>query len=272
MLPAPQEVARIIARVAAEEIMPRYRNLSPGDVGHKRHPRDLVTTADTIAERRLTEALTALLPGSLVVGEEAADADPDVLRRLAGETPVWLIDPVDGTSNFVHGKDCFAVIVACCQGGETKAGWLHDPISGTTIWAAAGEGAWRQTPAGPQRLRLASADGTAAMMGSLGPRTAERLHRKRLGGLAEAPSRFVRLGSTGREYMELATGALDFAQYHGLKPWDHAAGVLVHREAGGVSLLRERRCPYRAEPSIVAATLLLAPDEAAWYSLDAMLD
>ena len=142
MIPDSENVIAIIREVAAAEIMPRFRNLGADDVAQKRSPSDLVTTADLEAERRLTAALTALSPGSAVIGEEAAEHDPAVLSALAGESPVWLIDPVDGTNNFAHDKPCFAVIVAFCLGGETVAGWIHDPIADATMWAAKGRGAW----------------------------------------------------------------------------------------------------------------------------------
>jgi fructose-1,6-bisphosphatase/inositol monophosphatase family enzyme len=71
--------------------------------------------------------------------------------------------------------------------------------------------------------------------------------------------------------MDLGRGAIQFAQYTRLKPWDHAAGVLIHHEAGGFNRLRRDCSPYRAEPRIVEETLLLAPDEATWRTLDEML-
>src|SRR4051794_24544631 len=82
----------------AAEVVPGGRCLAEADATEKNGPHDLVTTADRLAEERLTERLTALLPGSVVVGEEAVAADPSVLARLRGDAPVWVIDPVDGTS------------------------------------------------------------------------------------------------------------------------------------------------------------------------------
>ena len=108
------------------------------------------------------------------------------------------------------------------------------------------------------------------MKGSLTRRAADRLY----GAMAQRdvqPPEIVRYGSVGREYMDLGVGAIHFAQYTRLKPWDHAAGVLIHREAGGYSRLRRDRSPYRVEPYIVEETLLLAPDEPTWRALDTML-
>jgi fructose-1,6-bisphosphatase/inositol monophosphatase family enzyme len=271
LLPDPMRVIRIIRQVAASEILPRFRNLGAGDVAQKRHPRDLVTIADTEAERLLTKLLYPLSPGSAVVGEEGAETNARIIAKLGEDAPVWLIDPVDGTVNFASGTACFAVIVAYCAGGKTLAGWIHDPIADTVVWAVAGEGAWLEQPSGKRSVRLASGGVIGAMKGSLTRRAADRLRGVLAARGLTDPPEIVRYGSVGREYMDLGCGAIQFAQYTRLKPWDHAAGVLIHREAGGFNCLRHDCSPYRAEPHIVEETLLLAPDEATWRTLDEML-
>lgn len=269
--PELEAVIRIIREVAAEEILPRFRKLAPADIAHKRNPRDLVTVADLAAERALARELCALAPGSVVVGEEATEADPGLLNVLAGAQPVWLLDPVDGTTNYASGTPCFALIVAWCEAGETRAGYIYDPIAGTMLWAAAGEGAWLVGAAdGARPIRVAAPQQLGAMRGSLSPRAADRLQGAILAREPGPVPTIVRYGSAGREYMDLCCGGLDFAQYTRLKPWDHAAGVLIHREAGGFSALRGGR-PYRVEPRIVEDTLLLAPDAESWRWLDRLL-
>ena len=96
------QVAELIREVAATVVLPRFRHLATDEV-HQKAPGDLVTIADQESERELTRGLTALLPGSTVVGEEAAAADPGVLDRLDGRGPIWIVDPVDGTNNFAAG-------------------------------------------------------------------------------------------------------------------------------------------------------------------------
>jgi fructose-1,6-bisphosphatase/inositol monophosphatase family enzyme len=272
MSPDTEKVTQIIRRVAATEIMPRFCQLADHDVSFKQeNPKNLVTTADIEAEQRLSDELTRLLPGSAVVGEEGAEADPSVLSALAGDAPVWLLDPVDGTYNFARGNDCFAVIVGYCQGGQTVAGWIHDPVNDLTAWAVRGEGAWLTNSQGTKRLQVSVRRDVEQMTGSLGNRLAHRMRRRRESGLDAVPGRIVRYGCTGREYMDLARGVLDFAQYTRLKPWDHAAGVLIHSEASGYSLLTDTGSPYRPEPRIQENTVLLAPDKPSWKDLKANL-
>jgi fructose-1,6-bisphosphatase/inositol monophosphatase family enzyme len=272
MFPDVDAVITVLRRVAAAEIVPRFRRLGRGDISEKRSPFDLVTTADVEAERRLSEALVGLVPGSAVVGEEGAEANPAVLLELAGEAPVWLLDPVDGTYNFTQGTPRFAVIVAYCHRGETLGGWILDPLTDVAVWAVRGRGAWRQDDATTTQIHVSRRRKVEEMCGTLGFRGEQRLTTMTGWADRPRPRKIVRSGCTGRDYMELGQGTLDFAHYRRLKPWDHAAGVLVHAEAGGVSRIVETGAPYRPAPRIVEATLLLAPNEDGWNNLRDTLD
>src|SRR5258707_9780751 len=99
MLVDSARIERLSAEIAAEELMPRFEKLEAGDVSEK-SPGDLVTIADVATERRLTPALLDALPGSRVVGEEAAAADPRILDQPLGDEPGLGVDPIDGTANY----------------------------------------------------------------------------------------------------------------------------------------------------------------------------
>lgn len=261
----PARVAALIAETSAEDILPRFRNLSAADIREK-NPNDRVTVADEAAERRLSAGLAALLPGCKVVGEEGAEGDPARLATLSGSDPVWIIDPVDGTQNFIEGDDRFTVVVALCLGGETIAGWIHRPVTGRTACAEAGGGAWLDG----QRMQLHPPPSSATeMIGAMGWGLAKRLKDPlhRIYGAFEAvKAHVVHYRCTGLEYMDLAAGTLHYAAYRKLKPWDHAAGVLLHREAGGHSGYVSDGRAYR--PVMPHQDLfLVAPDRAAWEAL-----
>ena len=271
VVPDTNRVVEIMRAVSARDILPRFGKLASHDITEKK-PGDLVTTADIEAEASLARDLTALQPGSAVVGEEAAEGDPTIFEALGGEAPVWLVDPLDGTRNFVEGDRRFAVIVAWCVPGQVRAGWIHAPVDGITAWAVAGKGAWMRNGCGhSQRLRVAAPAAVGAMSGSAAGRVRRRMAARRAAG-GEAPQRLERIGCVGHEYMDLARGHLHFARYGGrLKPWDHAAGVLIHHEAGGFGALMEGRTPYVATTGIASATLLLAPDEDCWNALHRLM-
>lgn len=249
-------VSEIIRETAAEEILPRFRCLADHQIREK-GPGNLVTEADVEAERVLTRRLTDLLPGSAVVGEEAAAGDPAIMDVLDGDGPVWIIDPVDGTNNFAHHRPTFGVIVALVEGGRTVAGWIHDPLGNRTATVTAGGGAWMEG----QRLSVAAAAPLEEMNGSLGYR------RNAL--LASRIRAMSRAGSVAHDYINLASGRLHFAHYIRLSPWDHAAGVLLVQEAGGYAALMDGS-PYRPRPSPIG--VLLAPDPDTWRRLRPYFD
>lgn len=250
MIPDPSKVSAIIREAAVAEILPRFRNLQEGQVREKK-PGQLVTEADVEAERVLARRLTELLPAA-VVGEEGVDADPNLLSALERPGPVWVIDPVDGTGNFAMGRKRFAVLVALVIDGRTVAGWIHDPVPDRTVVAVAGEGAWGEGHGiGTERLSVLPEVPLAEMHGSV----------KRKATVAAKVASVGRKGSAAHDYLDLVTGRLHFVHFTKLMPWDHAAGVLVHAEAGGFNALLDRQ-PYRPRPTDGA--LLLAPGRRSW--------
>jgi len=261
-MPIPMEaVIGIIEETAAAEVMPRFRALAEADIRKKRGG-EVVTVADEAAERVLARRLAPLVPGSLVLGEEATAADPARMDALAGADPVWIIDPIDGTSNFARGVDVFVIMVGLVRDGETLAGWIHDPIAGRTATAEAGAGAWL----GARRLAVAQAASAADMRGTLHAGTFAppemvrqvQARRERVGAIKS-------LRCAGREYLRLATAETHFALFTKLMPWDHVPGSLIQREAGGVAQTLDG-APYGAR-SYRASGLLLAPDPSAWQAI-----
>lgn len=249
----PARVAQLIRDVAAAEITPRFRALASHEVREKK-PGDLVTVADEAAERALIPALQILLPGSVAIGEEAIAADQNLLAHLEhAERPVWVIDPVDGTTNFANGRPLFAVMVALVLNGRPVAGWIHDPLTGMMATAEQGAGAWD----GPRRLRVADPVAPERMRGQILRRlfTHEGRAAMRAHGLNFHQDRDA-LRSAGQEYLRLLSGEWHLTAYGRLRPWDHAAGLLIHAEAGGFSGYLSDRAPYhvgRGEGPVMAA-------------------
>ena len=128
-----RQVAALLRAAARTEILPRFRQLGAGAVRAKSGPLDLVTDADEAAERRIAAGLAALFPGCAVVGEEAATADPALLRRLDGAELAFVVDPVDGTANFAAGVPVFGCMAAALVRGEIVAAWIHDPIGDLSL-------------------------------------------------------------------------------------------------------------------------------------------
>ena len=259
-----EQVVSVLRDVAQTLIVPRFNRLTEDDVRSKSHPGDLVTIADEEAERALHGALKQFVPWSQVVGEEAVAADSSLLGLLAGDDPVWLIDPIDGTANFVNGIARFAIMVALIHRGETIMGWIHEPLGDATLTGELGAGAWHTSSAGSIAARHLP-PGPAAF------RSMEvALHNREFAGLIGQFARNVRLGSAAHDYWALVEGRLQILSYRRLKPWDHAAGILIHQEAGGYSRLLNRE-PYRpAMPD--QQSLLCTPNAAVWEDILAQRD
>lgn len=263
MTPDPDTVTEYLREVAELDILPRFRALAEHHVMEKT-PGDLVTVADLDAERRLTRLLQDHLPGSVIVGEEAAHRSPEILRRLEGDAPVWVIDPVDGTQNFAHGRTPFVIILAYICDGVTCGAWIHDPVGGDTAVAETGSGARLDGRA----LRVAAGDAIGRMTGPINSDAYGRAFRDKIRPKKAAFARVERYRCAGFGFRRLAEGKDHFSLYKRLWPWDHAAGVLLHREAGGYSA-RVDGGPYR--PADRVAGLLSAPDEDTWRRIDEFL-
>ena len=252
-----QRVATIITEVSATVIEPRMFDLEDGEV-HVKLPGELVTVADVEAERLLTKRLSGIFQHTPVVGEEACDANPSLLDALGGER-AWLVDPLDGTSNFVAGSADWAVMVALVQHGMTASSWIWQPSQRRMYMAERGAGAMCDD----RPLHL---DATAAEASGLTGRVHTRFlddlmndtisrNRKHFGEVLEGR------GSAGIEYPSLAEQEQDFIVWWRTLPWDHAPGVLLAEEAGATV---RRLDGSHYEPSQTTTGLLAAADDETW--------
>jgi fructose-1,6-bisphosphatase/inositol monophosphatase family enzyme len=254
-------IAQIIRDTAAIEILPRFRMLGAGDIREKK-PGDPVTIADLESERRLIAELGAAVPGSVALGEESVAADPAQLDLLSGASPVWVIDPIDGTNNFAKGDPRFAVIVAYVVGGTTEAGWILDPLNDAMVMAGRGGGAWSDG----RRLRVAREPPPDQGVGSAYGRTAAGVRAATALGDSGHVGAVRNRGCSGLEYMEVALGESHFTLHSRSLPWDHAAGMLIVDEAGGVARFLDGS-PY--DPRIADKKPLAAVTENMWRLIEA---
>lgn len=263
-LPDPQRVIACLRETAVEDILPRFRALKVGDVMEK-GPDDPVTVADIASEKRLTRMLADLVPGSVVVAEEAVHRDPSLLDLLKQERPVWLIDPIGGTKTFLRGEPGFGIYVSLLQDGQALAGWVHDPVSGATTFAALGEGAWENG----RRIAAASDCGLSAMRCYVHPNVYGYEEGETVRGRQAAFAEVVPLGCVGSAFCALAAGRIQVGVFASMWPWDHAPGVLILREAGGYAARRDG-APY--SPTERFQGLLAAPDAESWRCVRDLLE
>jgi myo-inositol-1(or 4)-monophosphatase len=257
------ELAERLARGAGELVRTARERAGDGlDADAKSTPTDLVTEVDRASERWLVAELARERPDDAVLGEEGTDS--------GGASGVrWLLDPIDGTVNFLYGLRPYAVSVAGERDGLVVAGCVHDPTSGETFTALRGQGAWldgRRLGGGWLAADLERAVVGTGFSYDEGRRGGQG---RVLAGLLPRIANLRRLGSAALDLCYVAAGRLDAYYELGLNPWDLAAGGLVAAEAGAVvSGLRGRppgEFTAAASPAVAAefGTLLeeLGADE-----------
>lgn len=223
-----ERVAAIIAEIAEAEMIPHYRKLGAGAVKTKDSPTDLVTIVDEAMELALKSRLLELTPGAAFVGEEAAAADPSVAKAIGRADRCWIVDPLDGTRNFVHGVDEFGTIVAYVENGVTTGAWIYAaPLRAMAI-GSKGEGvSWRGKPVKVQPQAFAMPSGLRST-GWLKPEWRDRLVASLKKNVTSRPGH-----CSVYAYLKLIEGEVDFKLSGRVHAWDHAAGALMLQELGG---------------------------------------
>jgi len=186
---------------------------------------DLVTQVDVAAEKAIAEVLGAYTPEIPILAEEGGGAH-DVATR-------WIVDPLDGTTNFVHGYPSYAVSIALQVDGVLQVGCIFDAVHGEAYTATRGGGAWR----GEHRLTVSS---TNRLSDALLVTGFPYDRRERVDWYLSFVREFLirgrgvrRAGAAAMDFVALASGSVDAYWEFGLSPWDVAAGILLVQEAGG---------------------------------------
>jgi myo-inositol-1(or 4)-monophosphatase len=217
-MPAQDDVAAL--RALLEELGGELASGSLGDV-HSKGRADLVTSLDERIESELRRRLPLLRAGSVVVGEELG-GDPAELT--------WWVDPLDGTTNRVHGWPRSAVSVALYQGERPLLAVVRDPYLQETFWAVNGQGAWCGDR--PLRVSRCRAMEAALLCTGFAPEPAAQWEVCRT---LQRRSRGIRVsGCASLDLAYVAAGRVDAFWEIDLKPWDVAAGLLLVKEAGGL--------------------------------------
>lgn len=220
-------LAEEVGRWAKTECEAHYRGQSDVGVSSKTSPGDVVTRVDYESQRRIAERLGAAYPGFGLLGEEGG------LASFDGEAPVWVIDPIDGTHNFVRNYPAFCVSIGLVQGGESVLGAIYHAADETVTWAVKGAGTWRdgvrleRKDDRPLSHALAATNFTPSMV-------EEPAQATFFGQVAAGSAGMRASGACCRDFCFVADGRVDLFWQFGLSPWDVAAGMVIAREAGAV--------------------------------------
>ncbi len=255
------KIPDILRSVAADKIVPRFQTLADHEISAKTGPTDLVTIADIEAEYELTRILQDMDPRFAVLGEEAVSR-AEVSNDLFGthEGGVWVIDPVDGTNNFASGNPRFGTMLALVEGGEITGAWIYD-ILGDRM-AIAQKGAGVTLNGKPMSFEARHAPDTlGALNGFIARKFLPKIIRPEIEARLEDIQSYKSYGCAAHDYLALLEGERDFSMYTRIKPWDHLAGSLILKEAGGESLKWDKSA-YR--PGDEWGGLINTPDKSLW--------
>lgn len=254
-----ERVEELMKKVAAEVVTPSFRALSSDQIFEK-GPGDLVTVADREVERRLTTGLQQLFPKCVVVGEEATAADPGLLDHLDEPAQLFVVDPIDGTKNYVHGRDDHALMIGEVHHGETVRAWIFQPQHDRMYTAERGAG----VACNGERLAILDRDPDPATWVGVSTRKPllDRPGDARLGAMSMAA------WCCGVDYPRIVTGENDYLMFRKMMPWDHIPGCLMVNEIGGVTRTLDGR-DYRV--GVTGSALLAAATPEIWAQVNEVL-
>lgn len=247
-------VIRMAAERAARGLLRDFGEVENLQVSRK-GVADFVSNADLDAEKIIVTELSKARPGWGFIMEEGG-----VVAPAENDGPSWIIDPLDGTTNYIHGIPHFSISIAAIdkplkQGGKLIAGAVFDPLMHEFFFAEIGKGAFlndrRIRVAGRKRLDEALFATGIPFMGR-GSEDQHTQYLKELKTVMESSTGVRRMGSAALDLAWVAAGRVDGFWEHGLDIWDVAAGVIIVREAGGMISDHQARSKVLESGNIVA--------------------
>lgn len=216
-------------------------------------PGDVVSAIDLEAQTLIRDVVARQFPGHAFVGEEGSKARGDDAELLADGRPVWVVDPLDGTANYLRGYPQYAVSIALVEAGEPQVGVIYDPSRNEFFGAIRGRGAVLNG----EPIRCAKPrPAIESLAATVFPKPASPrmpVYMTELGRVLRAFSGVRRSGSMALEMAYLAAGRIDAFWEHDMGPWDAAAGTVLLREAGALIHARDG-LPVLASRSLLACT------------------
>lgn len=248
-----RDTAVLVAEEAADLVRQARAAMLAGEavqVDTKSTDTDVVTAVDHASERLIRQRLAELRPGDGVLGEEAGGS--------AGDGVTWVVDPIDGTVNFLYGAPGFSVSVAAQIDGVSVAGAVVEPVDGRRWTAVRGQGAWldgrRLHTSSPRRLELTLVGTGFSYDPGRRARQAEVVAR-----LVPRVRDIRRPGAASLDLCAVAAGWLDAYVEHGLQRWDWAAGALIAAEAGALVSLPGEDPELGADATFAVAPSIAEP-------------
>ena len=223
------QIKSILYDISKKLVLPKFNNLRPEEIKLK-NDRNLVTEVDLQVEESLNKFLCSLLPNSLFVGEEKFTFNPKILENYHENKYCWTVDPIDGTSNFVKGKDNFAIMIALSFKEKILQSWIYKPLTEEFCFAKLQNG----TYINEKKIKIFNNNSYSDSSGSISSKHWENDYVTKMLNIKNLFKEVKSYGCIGLEYVDIAKSQRDFVILSKLSPWDHIPGILIIREAGGI--------------------------------------
>ena len=222
------EIKSILFDLSRKFILPKYKNLKESEIRLKNN-NDLYTSVDLSIEEELNNILCKLLPGSLFVGEEKFFYFPEILKNYNKNKYCWTVDPIDGTKNFIKGKEKFAIMIALTFADQIIQSWIYKPLTNEVCYAVKDGGAFINGT----KVKINKDNSINDSIGSISSKYWDKNYFIKMKNIKHLFAEVKSYGCIGFEYIDIVNNKRDFAILSKLSPWDHLPGILLLREAGG---------------------------------------
>ena len=223
-----EQIKSILYSISEEKLLPNFRNLKSDQIKYKNN-REIVTVLDIEIENSLKKILPTLIKNSNFIGEETYAYKPQILNFYNQEQYCWTVDPIDGTFNFVRGKENFAIMIALTFASKIIQSWIYKPITQEFMYSIYNKGTYLNN----NRVKINKLSSISNSIGSISSKYWNNDTANKILKLKNNFKKIDSYGSIGCEYFDIVLGKRDFALLSKLSPWDHLPGILIVREAGG---------------------------------------
>ena len=226
-------IKNILYEISQSVIMPKFQKLKENDIKYKNKDKtDLVTIVDVEVEEKLKKILLNLLPNSLFVGEESYFENPSITKSYEESKFCWTVDPIDGTKNFVKGKERFAIMIGLTFKEKIIQSWIYKPLSGDLFYAIRDEGAYINGT----KISSSKKNNPVNLIGSISSKYWDVAYFNKIDKLKKNFKDSDSYGCIGCEYTDVAIDVRNYMILSKLSPWDHIPGILLVKESGGLIL------------------------------------
>ncbi len=223
-----EKIKSILYEISKTKLLPHFKNLKSDQIKYKNNS-EIVTSIDIEIENSLKKILTQLIKNSNFIGEEIYTQKPEILDFYNKEQYCWTVDPIDGTSNYVKGKEYFAIMIALTFKSKIIQSWIYKPITEEFMYSIYGKGTFLNN----KKILNINYISISNAIGAISPKYWDKKLEDKIKILKNYFLEINSYGSIGCEYFDIALGKRNFVILSKLSPWDHLPGVLIVREAGG---------------------------------------